>query len=139
MDQYGTEFLPTGQTYRISMEEFELIREIGRGQYGLVLLVLHRPSNKLMALKDLRLEVSEETIKQIVTELDILAMAVSPYILEFFGAFHNRSSVFMCLEYMDAGSIEHLYHATGPIPESALAAIAYSVHHILISTNLTRL
>lgn len=133
MDRFGVYFLPTGQTYRISMDEFELIKEVGRGQYGLVLLVLHRPSGRLMALKDLQIELSEESMKNVLMELDVLMRAESPFILEFFGAFHNHSSVFLCLEYMDADSLEKQVSTRGPIPENVLAAITFPVHCITLS------
>jgi mitogen-activated protein kinase kinase len=109
------------------MEEFEFIRELGRGQYGLVLLVRHRPSGKIMALKDLRLEVSPDSIKQVMMELDVLSRADSSSIIEFYGAFHNRSSIFLCLEFMEAGSIESLCLSKGPLSEDVLCAVAYSV------------
>lgn len=60
-------------------------------------------------------------------ELDVLTKAESPHIVEFFGAFHNQASVYLCLEYMDAGSIEHLYLTRGGLPEDVLAAVAFAV------------
>lgn len=80
-----------------------------------------------MRMQDVRLEISEQSIKQITTEIDILTKASSSYIIEFFGAFHNQASVYICLEYMDAGSLENLYRRHHGIPEEVLAAIAYSV------------
>lgn len=44
-------FLATGITYKVGMSEFDLEREIGRGQFGVVLLVRHRLSDRIMALK----------------------------------------------------------------------------------------
>lgn len=126
-DKPGLQLLLTGQTYRISMEEFDLIRELGRGQYGLVLLVRHLPSGRLMALKDLCVELSGESMKNILMELDVLRRAESPFILEFFGAFHNHASVFFCVEYMDAGSLETQCNKRGPISEHVLAAITFPV------------
>lgn len=119
--------MATGELYSISMDEFELEREIGRGHFGLVLLVRHRLSGRLMALKDIRLEISEQFIKRLMTELDVLTRATSPHIIEFFGACHNEASVYLCLEHMDAGSLERLYRMHGPIPEPVLAAVAYCV------------
>ncbi|PJF18699.1 STE/STE7 protein kinase [Paramicrosporidium saccamoebae] len=127
MDEYGAQCLSSGMTYRINMDEFEFIREIGRGQYGLVLLVQHKPSGKIMALKDLRLEVSPDSVKQVMMELNVLSRAESQSIIEFYGAFHNRSSIFFCLEFMEAGSIESLKLSKGPLPEDVLCAVAFSV------------
>lgn len=68
------------------------------------------------------------------TELDVLARAETPYIIDFLGAFHNRSSIFLCLEYMDAGSMEQLFQSGGPLPENVLAAMAYSVQTFFLKT-----
>ena len=56
-------------------------------------------------------------------ELDILHRAVSPEIVEFYGAFFIESFVYYCMEYMDAGSIDTL-QAAG-VPEDVLARVAH--------------
>jgi len=69
------------------MDDFELFEELGKGNYGTVQKVLHRPTGVEMALKEIRLELDDSKLKTIVTELDILHRAVSPWIIEFYGAF----------------------------------------------------
>lgn len=61
------------------------------------------------------------------TEINVLTKARSPYIVEFFGALHNHASVYICLEYMDAGSLEWLYGRHQRVPEEVIAAIAVAV------------
>lgn len=41
-------------------------------------------------------------------ELNILHQAVAPSIIKFYGAFYTESSVHLCVEYMDSGSIDRL-------------------------------
>lgn len=128
VDNFGSQFLSSGHTYKISMNEFELVREMGRGQYGVVLLVRHLPSDRLMALKDIGLELGPDSLKTISMELEVLTMAsATPYILDFYGAFHNRASIFLCLEYMDVGSLESLYKTHGRLPEPIIRAVALAV------------
>jgi serine/threonine protein kinase len=55
-------------------------------------------------------------------ELDILHRAISPEIVEFYGAFFIESCVYYCMEYMDAGSLDKLMGAG--VPEDVLAQIA---------------
>jgi mitogen-activated protein kinase kinase len=57
-------------------------------------------------------------------ELVILHECVSPYIIDFYGAFFQEGAVYICIEHMDGGSIDKLY--TGGIPESVLRKITYS-------------
>ncbi|KAJ3380671.1 hypothetical protein HDU92_005850, partial [Lobulomyces angularis] len=104
----GVDF-SNGSSYHIKKDEFEIIEEIGKGQYGIVQKVHHKPTNVIMAMKEIKLELTQTKLNQILMELDVLHKSVSPYIVEFYGAFFIESSVFYCMEYMDAGSIDKLY------------------------------
>ncbi len=64
-------------------------------------------------------------MKQILVELDVLHRSKSKYIVEFYGAFFTESCVYVCMEYMDGGSLDRLYKSG--IPEPILAKIALSV------------
>ncbi|KAK6859546.1 map kinase [Apiospora arundinis] len=81
-------------------------------------------SGKVMAMKEMRLELDEAKFGTILKELLILHECVSPYIIDFYGAFFQEGAVYMCLEYMDGGSIDKLYE--GGIPETILQKITYS-------------
>lgn len=81
-------------------------------------------TGKLMAMKEIRLELDDAKFSTILKELVILHECVSPYIIDFYGAFFQDGAVYMCIEYMDGGSIDKLY--TGGIPESVLRKITYS-------------
>lgn len=81
-------------------------------------------SGKVMAMKEMRLELDEAKFGTILKELLILHECVSPYIIDFYGAFFQEGAVYMCLEYMDGGSIDKLY--AGGIPETILQKITYS-------------
>ncbi|ORX41100.1 kinase-like domain-containing protein [Kockovaella imperatae] len=85
------------------MDEIEVIGEVGRGNYGSVQQVYHRPTGVTMAMKEIRLELDESKLNGIIMELDILhRAALSPEIVEFYGAFTIESCVYYCMEYMDA-------------------------------------
>lgn len=58
-------------------------------------------------------------------ELDILHRAVAPEIVEFYGAFTIESCVYYCMEFMDAGSLDHLNK--DHVPEIVLARITKSM------------
>jgi mitogen-activated protein kinase kinase len=80
-------------------------------------------SGMVMAMKEIRLELDEAKFTTILKELVILHECVSPYIIDFYGAFFQESAVYMCIEYMDGGSIDKLY--SGGIPENVLRTITY--------------
>ncbi|KAI0428201.1 kinase-like domain-containing protein [Xylaria sp. FL1042] len=81
-------------------------------------------SGMIMAMKEMRLELDETKLTTIVKELVILHECASPYVIDFYGAFFQESAVYMCIEYMDGGSIDKLY--SGGIPENILRKITYS-------------
>ncbi|KAI1734825.1 kinase-like protein [Xylaria scruposa] len=78
----------------------------------------------IMAMKEMRLELDEAKLTTIIKELIILHECASPYVIDFYGAFFQESAVYMCIEYMDGGSIDKLY--SGGIPENILRKITYS-------------
>lgn len=152
----------SGQTFSISLDEIQVLDELGKGNYGTVFKVRHakpkvprfgqglsgfKPASrqnslsetevatldsiaesnttgKVMAMKEIRLELDESKFTTILKELVILHECVSPYIIEFYGAFFQEGAVYMCIEYMDGGSIDKLY--AGGIPENVLRKITYS-------------
>jgi len=81
-------------------------------------------SGVIMAMKEIRLELDESKFTTILKELVILHECVSPYIIDFYGAFFQEGAVYMCIEYMDGGSIDKLYR--GGIPEPVLRKITYA-------------
>jgi mitogen-activated protein kinase kinase len=81
-------------------------------------------SNVVMAMKEIRLELDDAKFAAIIMELDILHRCVSPFIIDFYGAFFQEGAVYMCIEYMDGGSIDKLYG--GGIPENVLRKITFA-------------
>ncbi|KAH9832228.1 kinase-like protein [Rhodofomes roseus] len=110
-----------GASFSINMSQLQLEDELGKGAYGTVRKVLHKPTNVAMAMKEIRLELDDSKLNAILMELDILHRAVAPEIVEFYGAFFIESCVYYCMEYMDAGSLDKL-QAAG-VPEDVLGRI----------------
>ncbi|KAJ5765137.1 MAP kinase kinase PBS2 [Penicillium odoratum] len=149
----GVEF-STGHSFKISLDEVDRLDELGKGNYGTVYKVRHsRPhlrkpglglsgivsrsaveaadqagkdnlSGVIMAMKEIRLELDEAKFAQIIMELDILHRCVSPFIIDFYGAFFQEGAVYMCVEYMDGGSIDKIYE--GGLPENILRKMTLS-------------
>lgn len=147
----------SGQTFKISLDEVEIVSELGKGNYGTVYLARHakprvprfghglsgaKPpmphtvsdtvihpkddgtTGLPMAMKETRLELDDAKFTTILKELVILHECVSPYIIDFYGAFFQDGAVYMCIEYMDGGSIDKLY--AGGVPENILRKITHA-------------
>ena len=78
----------------------------------------------VMAMKEIRLELDEAKFAAIIMELDILHRCISPFIVDFYGAFFQEGAVYICMEYMDGGSIDKLYGEG--VPEGVLRKITMS-------------
>ncbi|OBT85818.1 STE/STE7 protein kinase [Pseudogymnoascus sp. 03VT05] len=78
----------------------------------------------IMAMKEIRLELDEAKFAAIIMELDILHRCVSPYIIDFYGAFFQEGAVYICIEFMDGGSIDKIYG--DGVPENVLRKITYA-------------
>ncbi|KAE8355343.1 protein kinase wis1 [Aspergillus coremiiformis] len=81
-------------------------------------------SGAIMAMKEIRLELDENKFAQIIMELEILHRCLSPFIIDFYGAFFQEGAVYICVEYMDGGSIDKLYK--DGVPENILRKMALS-------------
>nr|POE86445.1 protein kinase wis1 [Quercus suber] len=78
----------------------------------------------VMAMKEMRLELDDAKFASIIMELDILHRCTSAFIVDFYGAFFQEGAVYICMEFMDGGSIDKLYG--DGIPEGVLQKITYS-------------
>ncbi len=78
-------------------------------------------SGVVMAMKEIRLELDDAKFAAIIMELDVLHRCVSPYIVDFYGAFFQEGAVYICMEFMDGGSIDKIYG--DGIPENVLRKI----------------
>ncbi|KKA26510.1 hypothetical protein TD95_004240 [Thielaviopsis punctulata] len=84
-------------------------------------------SGTIMAMKEIGMELDKAKFKTIAKELMILHQCSSPYIIDFYGAFMQDGFVYMCIEYMDGGSVDKLY--SDGVPEDVL-------QHITLATVL---
>ena len=81
-------------------------------------------SGLVMAMKEIRLELDNAKFAAIIMELDTLHKCISPFIIDFYGAFFQEGAVYICMEHMDGGSIDKLYG--DGIPENVLKKITLS-------------
>lgn len=109
----------SGSSFRISLDELTFLEELGRGNYGTVSKVLHNPTGIIMAMKEVRLELDDSKFAQILMELEVLHKCNSECIVDFYGAFFVEGAVYMCIEYMNGGSLDKVYGEGLPEPQLA--------------------
>jgi len=113
--------------FDISLSDLKTLEIVGRGVSGTVFKILHTPTNRILALKEIVLEMSEKVRKQVMLELKTLAESFSPYVVTCYDAFYSHGKISIILEYMDAGSLLDIMKMEGSFNEIILGKIAYMV------------
>lgn len=111
----------------LSDDDFEKLGELGSGNGGVVMKVRHKTSGLIMAKKLIHLEVKPAIKKQIIRELKVLHNCNFPNIVGFYGAFYSDGEISICMEYMDAGSLDLILKKASRIPENILGKITSAV------------
>ncbi|XP_008415331.1 dual specificity mitogen-activated protein kinase kinase 4 isoform X3 [Poecilia reticulata] len=97
------------QHWDFTAEDLKDLGEIGRGAYGSVSKMVHKPSNMIMAVKRIRSTVDEKEQKQLLMDLDVVMRSSDcPYIVQFYGALFREGDCWICMELM-ATSLDKFY------------------------------
>ncbi|XP_011677450.1 dual specificity mitogen-activated protein kinase kinase 1 isoform X2 [Strongylocentrotus purpuratus] len=115
-------------------DDFEVLKELGAGNGGVVTKVKHKMSGMVMARKLIKLEIKPAIRNQIIRELKVLHECNSPYIVGFFGAYYSDGEICICMENMDGGSLDQVMKSApkGRIPENILGKVTVAVLRGLI-------
>uniref|UniRef100_A0AC34QUD5 Protein kinase domain-containing protein n=1 Tax=Panagrolaimus sp. JU765 TaxID=591449 RepID=A0AC34QUD5_9BILA len=108
-------------------DELERICELGHGNGGVVHKMRHKKTGLTMARKLVHLEVKPSVRNQILKELEILHKCNSPYIVGFYGAFHENNEISICMEFMDGLSLDIVLQTVGRIQEPIVGRLTVAV------------
>lgn len=120
-----------GQDVEVSADDLELLTELGRGAYGVVEKMRHRPSDTIMAVKRITSTVDSREQQYLLMDLDVsMRSGACPYTVHFYGALFRDGDVWICMEVMET-SLDKFYPRVFTqgltISEEFLGKIAYSV------------
>ena len=95
---------------KVSLKDFKILKKLGKGAFGKVLLVHNEELNKYFAMKILKKKFIEKNKQQIhiKTERKILEIIEHPFVAKLYYAFQNSEKLYMLTEYMPGG--EMFYH-----------------------------
>lgn len=117
--------------FEIEASDLQLIQNLGRGAFGIVDKMMHRPSGAIVAVKRITVTVNNEEQKRLLMDLDVSMRSGScPYTVQFYGALFREGDVWICMEVMDTSLdkfYKKIYEDGQHIPETVLAIITFSV------------
>ena len=102
----------------VSLEDFKLLKVIGRGGYGKVQLVRHIPTGKLYALKCLSKSTIADCdlIERTIIERNVLLSLNHPFLVNAKYAFQNDTKLFLATEYVPGGELYQRIKEEGSFP-----------------------
>ncbi|DAZ98265.1 TPA: hypothetical protein N0F65_008950 [Lagenidium giganteum] len=101
----GTE--PLYNTPKTVLDDFELLKVIGKGSYGKVTLVRKKDNNRLYAMKSLNKSnvKRRNQVEHTKTERRVLGRAKHPFIVHLHYAFQTPQKLFFVLDYCPGGEL----------------------------------
>ncbi|EOB14162.1 Serine/threonine-protein kinase ark1 [Nosema bombycis CQ1] len=98
-----------------TIDDFELIKQLGRGKFGQVWLAVEKNKGYVVALKIIKRNTieSKETAKQLRREIEIHSRLKHKNILRMYGYFYDSERLYIILEYANKGELFTILNENG--------------------------
>jgi len=96
---------------KVAVDDFEMMRVLGKGCAGKVLLVRHKPTSDLFALKAItkRHVLAHQELQHTLTEQAVLkrmaAEGKDPFVVKLWWSFHDREHLFLVMDFHPGGDL----------------------------------
>lgn len=95
------------KAFKISLDDFSLIRVIGKGGFGKVRLVKCNIDGQFYAMKTISKKILQQTnrVQSTIQERDILIKLRHPYLVSAYYSFQTPDKLFLVLDYINGGDM----------------------------------
>ena len=121
---------------KVELQDFEIIKTIGRGSVGKILLVKYISTGDLYSIKSMRKDqlLSESLIDNVLDEKIILSEGQCEFILQLSFFFQSPERIYFVTPFMKGGDLYHKLKIEGNLPEDLVkfyaAQIAIALQHL---------
>lgn len=109
---------------------YQIVEELGRGQFGKVFKGLRKDDGEVVAIKILTIDetADDDTFRSVAKEIQMLRDCNHPSIVGFYGAYIKDNELWIIMEFCDAGSCSKMMTKMGKnFLEEEIAAVVYQV------------
>ena len=144
-NQSTKRFLPIPESVSKHLEpepklsDFTVIKELGSGSFGHVILAQHKITQVKYAIKaiDKRNKVNIKEMPYFIREIEIMYRVHHPNVVKLFGHFEDNNYCYFIMEYIPGGNIYSLVQRLKPVTLQGIASImkevisaVYFLHHM---------
>ncbi|KAL2887855.1 Serine/threonine-protein kinase gad8 [Ceratocystis lukuohia] len=106
--QIGVRFVEN-QASKLSIDDFDLLKVVGKGSFGKVMQVRKKDTNRIYALKTIRKAkiISRSEVAHTLAERSVLAQINNPFIIPLKFTFQSPEKLYFVLAFVNGGELFH--------------------------------